>query len=144
MEQASLEINYINPWPRDPSKKIVAFFDNSQNLKEQWIHNIPIIGSFNKIEKFKQLYPSLEVLLAIPSLDTEQRRKIISKLEKIRVAVRTVPSFTDILSDEKKMSDIQNLSLDDLLPRARVIKGVVSDTSSKNFFSIWCRRLYWI
>ena len=118
---------------KDPSKKIVAFFDNSQNLKEQWIHNIPIIGSFNKIEKFKQLYPSLEVLLAIPSLDTEQRRKIISKLEKIRVAVRTVPSFTDILSDEKKMSDIQNLSLDDLLPRARVIKGVVSDTSSKNF-----------
>ena len=119
---------------QDPSKKIVAFFDDSHNLKEQWIHNVPIIGSFKQIEKFKKSYPSLEVLLAIPSLDTEQRRKIISKLEKITVAVRTVPSFADILSDEKKMSDIQNLSLDDLLPRARVIKGVISDTSSKNFF----------
>jgi len=119
---------------QDPSKKIIAFFDDSQNLKEQWIHNIPIVGSFKKIEKFKQSYPSLEVLLAIPSIDTEQRREIISKLEKIKVAVRTVPSFSEILSDEKKMSDIQNLSLDDLLPRARVIKGVISDTSSKNFF----------
>jgi FlaA1/EpsC-like NDP-sugar epimerase len=48
--------------------------------------------------------------------------------------VRTVPSFSEILSDEKKMSDIQNLSLDDLLPRARVVKGVISDTSSKHFF----------
>ena len=117
----------------DPSKKIIAFFDDSQNLQEQRIHNIPIIGSFKKIKKFKQSYPSLEVLLAIPSIDTEQRRDIISKLEKIKVAVRTVPSFSDILSDEKKMSDIQNLSLDDLLPRARVIKGVISNASSKNF-----------
>jgi FlaA1/EpsC-like NDP-sugar epimerase len=119
---------------QDPSKKIVAFFDDSKNLKEQWIHNVPILGSFNKIKKFKESYPSLEVLLAIPSIDTEQRREIISRLEKIKVAVRTVPSFSEILSDEKKMSDIQNLSLDDLLPRARVVKGVISDTSSKHFF----------
>jgi FlaA1/EpsC-like NDP-sugar epimerase len=118
---------------QDPSKKILAFFDDSKNLKEQWIHNVPIIGSFKKIKKFQESYPSLEVLLAIPSIDTEHRREIISRLEKIKVAVRTVPSFSEILSDEKKMSDIQNLSLDDLLPRARVVKGVISDTSSKQF-----------
>lgn len=118
---------------QDPTKKILAFFDDSKNLKEQWIHNIPILGSFKKIKKFKESYPNLEVLLAIPSIDTEQRRVIISKLEKIKVAVRTVPSFNEILSDEKKMSDIQNLSLEDLLPRARVVKGVISNTSTQNF-----------
>jgi len=119
---------------KDPSKKIIAFFDDSKNLREQSIHNIPIIGSLHRIEKFKELYPALEVLLAIPSIDTQKRREIISRLEKIKVAVRTVPSFAEILSDEKKLSDIQNLSLDDLLPRARVVKGVISDASSKTFF----------
>jgi FlaA1/EpsC-like NDP-sugar epimerase len=33
---------------QDPSKKIVAFFDDSNNLKEQWIHNVPIVRVLQK------------------------------------------------------------------------------------------------
>ena len=35
------------------------------------------------------------------------RRKIISNLETIKVAVRTVPSVTELISDQKKMTDLQ-------------------------------------
>jgi len=115
----------------DPTKKLVAFFDDSKNLKNRQINNIPILGSFNQLISLKEKFGDLEVLLAIPSIQTEQRRKIISKLEKIKVAVRTVPSFHELISDQKKMTDIQNLSLDDLLPRARFTKDSIDQAEGK-------------
>jgi FlaA1/EpsC-like NDP-sugar epimerase len=115
----------------DPSKKLLAFFDDSKNLKDRQINNIPILGSFKQLEILKKEHSDLEVLLAIPSIDTEKRREIISKLEKIKVAVRTVPSFHELISDQKKMTDIQNLSLDDLLPRARVNKDLLDNAQKK-------------
>jgi FlaA1/EpsC-like NDP-sugar epimerase len=118
----------------DPSKRVLAFFDDSKNLKNQLINNIPILGSFKKIIQLKESFSNLEVLLAIPSIKTEQRREIIGRLEYAKIAVRTVPSFNEILSDEKKLSDIQNLSLDDLLPRARVSQGVISNAENFHFF----------
>ena len=115
----------------DRSKKLIAFFDDSKNLKDQQINNIPILGSFNNLKNLKNEHPNLEVLLAIPNIQTEKRREIISRLEKIKVAVRTVPSFHELISDQKKMTDIQNLSIDDILPRARVAEDVLENASEK-------------
>ena len=115
----------------DRSKKLIAFFDDSKNLKDQQINNIPILGSFNNLKNLKNEHPNLEVLLAIPNIQTEKRREIISRLEKIKVAVRTVPSFHELISDQKKMTDIQNLSVDDILPRARVTEDVLENASEK-------------
>ena len=117
----------------DPSKKLLAFFDDSKNLQDRQINNIPILGSFKQLKNLKKKYNDLEVLLAIPSIETEKRREIIAKLEKIKVAVRTVPSFHELISDQKKMTDIQNLSLDDLLPRARVQKDFLKNSSKQTF-----------
>ncbi|MDB9859503.1 polysaccharide biosynthesis protein [Gammaproteobacteria bacterium] len=117
----------------DPTKKLLAFFDESKNLKDRQINNIPILGSFSKLIKLKEQFPDLEVWLAMPSIQTEKRREIITKLEKIQVAVRTVPSFHELITDQKTMADIQNLSLDDLLPRTRVERDVINDSKDKNF-----------
>ena len=116
----------------DPTLKVVAFYDDSSQLKNRQINNIPILGSFKKLAHLKKEHKNLEVLLAIPSIDTKTRRAIISKLEDIKVAVRTVPSFHELMSDQKKMTDIQNLSLDDLLPRGRVETNTISNAENQN------------
>jgi FlaA1/EpsC-like NDP-sugar epimerase len=117
----------------DPTKKLLAFFDESKNLKDRQINNIPILGSFSRLIKLKEQFPDLEVWLAMPSIQTEKRRSIITKLEKIKVAVRTVPSFHELITDKKTMADIQNLSLDDLLPRSRVERDVINNSKDKTF-----------
>lgn len=119
---------------QDPSKKLLAFYDDAKNLKGLQINNVPILSSFDELILLKKEYPDLEVLLAIPRINTEQRRKIISKLEKIKVAVRTIPSFNEIISDQKKLTDLQNLSIDDLLPRARVSSDVLKNANDKTVF----------
>ena len=118
----------------DPSKKLLAFFDESKDLTDRQINNIPILGSFSKLIKLKEKFPDLEVWLAMPSIQIKKRREIITKLEKIRVAVRTVPSFHELITDQKSMADIQNLSLDDLLPRTRVERDVIKNSQNKTFF----------
>ena len=118
----------------DPSKNIVALFDDSRTFKNLQINNIPIISGFDKIQKLKSLHSNLEVLLAIPNIKTERRRKIIADLEKIKVAVRTMPSLNELLSDNKKVTDIQELSINDILPGARISNAKVKNAESKTFF----------
>ena len=119
----------------DPAKRLLAFFDESKNLRDRQINNIPILGSFEQLTKLKEKYPDLEVLLAIPSMETERRRDIIANLENIKVAVRTVPSFHELISDQKKMTDLQGLSLDDLLPRARASNDLLNVKNKVLFIS---------
>jgi FlaA1/EpsC-like NDP-sugar epimerase len=124
----------LQAFQNDPSKNIVALFDDSRTFKNLQINNIPIISGFDKIQKLKYLYSNLEVLLAIPNIKTERRRKIISDLEKIKVAVRTMPSLNELLSDQKKVTDIQELSINDILPGARISNAKVKNSESKTFF----------
>ena len=105
----------------DKSKKIIGFFDDSTELSNRVINNIPIYSNFQKLEKLKNAYPNINVLLAIPSLSLQSRRSLISKLEKLKIAVRTVPAFHELIFDSKKMSDIQDLSINDILPN-RIIE----------------------
>ena len=63
--------------------------------------------------------------MAIPSLNLAERRKIISDLEKYKVAIRSIPSLHEIVANQK-MVEMQDLSIDDILPRKRVKNGNVS------------------
>ena len=40
----------------DPSRKLIAFFDDSKNLKDRQINNIPILGSFTKLIELIKLF----------------------------------------------------------------------------------------
>ena len=124
----------LNALQNDSSKNVVAIFDDSSVFKNLQINNIPIISSFNKLIQLKTKYPNLQVYLAVPNMKTEDRRKIISNLETIKVAVRTVPSLTEMISDQKKMSDLQDLSIDDLLPGERISNFNLKNANSKTFF----------
>mgnify|MGYP001483536064 CR=1 FL=1 len=105
---------------------IIGFFDKSMSLKGAEINSIKIYGNDKHLKKLTSQYPDLEVYLAIPSLGLSERRKIISSLEGYKVAVRTMPALHELVADEKKMAEIQDLSIDDILPRNRVEKSKVS------------------
>src|SRR6056300_992522 len=113
---------------------VIAIFDNSEVFKNLQINNIPIISNFKTLAELKSKYENLQVFLATPNITMEQRRSIISDLASIKVAVRTVPSLTELISDQKKLSDIQELSINDILPGARISNADVKDASSKTFF----------
>jgi FlaA1/EpsC-like NDP-sugar epimerase len=123
----------LNAFQNDSSKNIVGIFDDSPKLKNTQINNIPIISSFKRLVKLKLEHENLQVFLAMPNISTEARRKTISDLETIKVSVRTVPSMSELISDQKRMTDIQALSIDDILPGARISAASVKDADISSF-----------
>ena len=103
----------------NPEIDIVGFYDNSSSLNGSEINNINIYGKEKDIKKLKEQHEHLEVYLAIPSLSLTERRKIISNLEKFKVAVRSIPALHDIVADKKKMIEMQDLSIEEILPRSQ-------------------------
>ncbi len=110
----------------NPNINVIGFYDNSFTLKGAEINKIKIYGKSNHIKKLIKKYPNLEIYLAIPSLSMKERRKIIRSLEQYKIAVRSMPALHEIVEDEKKMAEIQDLSIDDILPRSIVAKSVIS------------------
>jgi len=110
----------------NPQLNIVGFFDDSSALSGAEINSIKIYGKKKHLKELSHLYPNLEVYLAIPSLSVSERRRIISGLEKYKVAVRTIPPLHEIVANQKKMVEMQDLSLDDILPRNPVKHSTIS------------------
>jgi FlaA1/EpsC-like NDP-sugar epimerase len=105
--------------------RVVGFYDSSPTLSGAEINNIKIYGKQKHIKKLSDKYPGMEIYLAIPSLSTSERRKIISSLEGYKIAIRSMPALHDIVEDEKALLQIQELSIDDILPRKIVRKSDV-------------------
>jgi FlaA1/EpsC-like NDP-sugar epimerase len=103
--------------------RVIGFYDNSPTLSGAEINNIKIYSKQKHIRKLSEIYPGMEIYLAIPSLSTNERRKIISSLEGYKVAIRSMPALHDVVEDEKALLQIQELSIDDILPRKIVRKS---------------------
>ena len=110
----------------NPSIRIIGFFDNSLALKGAEIDNIKVFGKKKHIKEFSEKYPNMEIYLAMPSLSIQKRREVINGLEEFRVAVRSMPALHELIADDKKMLEMQDLSIDDILPRKRVNKADIS------------------
>ncbi len=61
------------------------------------------------------------LLLALPRITRFQRKEIINKVSKYNLPVRTLPSFVDIAKGKKGLSDLNELEIEDLLGREKVV-----------------------
>lgn len=62
-----------------------------------------------------------DVLLAMPSLSRRRRNVILGQIRVAKVAVRTLPSVTDLAQGKVSISDLRELDIDDLLGREPVM-----------------------
>jgi FlaA1/EpsC-like NDP-sugar epimerase len=69
--------------------------------------------------------PVSHVLLAMPSLSRKRRNEILSQITTARVAVRTLPSVTDLAQGKVSLSNLRELDIDDLLGREPVMPDPV-------------------
>ena len=114
---SGLELFYL--LQSNPSTKVIAFIDDNKDMTGMKIDGVEVLRSFKKISNLVNQFESVEVFLAIPSIDLEGRRKILERLQPLKVSVRTIPSLHELVGDHKRMDEIQELSLDDLLPQDR-------------------------
>ena len=112
--------------------KVVGFLDDNQQFHNQSILGQTVYDPLN-IDKLIYLKNIDLVLLAIPSISRQKRNQIIDDLNKYKISVKTLPSIQDIVDGKVSISDIKDLTIEDLLSREQVQPNL--ELLSKNITS---------
>jgi FlaA1/EpsC-like NDP-sugar epimerase len=99
--------------------RVVGFLDDDDRLHGHVLNGLPIHSPENFAELLVDVAVS-HVLLALPSVSRQRRNEILKALSAHKVAVRTLPSLSDLATGKVSMSDVRDLEIDDLLGREPV------------------------
>ena len=102
-----------------PKFNVLGFLDDNNELHRQVLLGKKIYSPFS----LKNLVGSKDislVFLALPTISRNKRNKIIDKLNKYKLTVKTLPSISEIVDGKITISDIKDLNIDDLLNREQV------------------------
>lgn len=94
----------------------IAFIDDNPRLLNTTVRGLNIYPK----EKLSELIDDLaitRVLLALGSINRQQRNHIINSLEELPVKIQTIPSMGDITSGKAKIEELTDIQIEDLLGR---------------------------
>jgi FlaA1/EpsC-like NDP-sugar epimerase len=94
----------------------VALVDDDPGLQNLSVGGLRVYAP-DRIPKLLQVTGAQIVLLAIPTLGRARRREIISQLEDLKVEIKTIPGFSDIVSGKARISELRAVTAEDLLGR---------------------------
>lgn len=100
--------------------RMVGFLDDDESMHGHVLNGQPV---YNPAD-LSNLVSALKidtVLLAMPNLDRKRSNEILIQIQRLHVAVRTLPSLNDIAQGKVDISNLGELGIDDLLGREPVI-----------------------
>ncbi|MFJ4291654.1 polysaccharide biosynthesis protein [Cupriavidus sp. NPDC089707] len=97
----------------------VCFFDDDRSLGNHTFADLPVFHTSRLRTELQRLCVD-EVVLAVPSLSPEQRKRILDKLHRCAVSVRTLPTLLELVDRKITMQSIREVKLEDLLGRPPV------------------------
>jgi FlaA1/EpsC-like NDP-sugar epimerase len=109
--------------------RIVGIVDDAADKREQRIHGVEVIGEIGDVPKLAKALRVEEILIAIPSADGAQMRRIAGLCRESGVPYRTVPGIGDILEGKVHIRQLRSVRIDDLLRRTAVKldRGAITD-----------------
>jgi FlaA1/EpsC-like NDP-sugar epimerase len=100
--------------------KVVGCLDDSPLKKGLRILGVPVLGRVDGLAKIAARHKTDEVLIAIPSANAVQMRRLIAICDEARVAFRIVPKKVELVAGRVILPQAREVSLTDLLGRIPV------------------------
>lgn len=99
--------------------KPIAFIDDNIELSGSTIHDLKVYPP-RKIEYLKSKFGVEKILLAIPSIDKDDKKNVLKSLEKYELEVMSIPSMKDLVEGKLSISHLKKVSILDLLGRTPI------------------------
>jgi len=100
----------------DPRFKIIGYLDDDSFLHGRTLQNQPIFSP-DKIPYLISKSGLKQVLLAMPSISRQRKRYLVDNLTHHGIKVLSIPSLGQLASGSRIVSDLQKVSIEDLLGR---------------------------
>lgn len=98
----------------------IGFLDDDTDKKWRRIHNVPVLGKIEEVEKIVQKKNVQEIIIAIPSITGKEMRRIVDQCKDTGIPCKTVPGVSDILNGKVHVSQIREIRIEDLLGREHI------------------------
>lgn len=105
---------------RNPDYAPVGFLDDNKRLQGSKIHNVPVLGRTDDLQSTIKKHSIDIVVIAIPSADSLQMRRIVSLCEDSGTSFRTLPRLQDLVSGQISLRELREVMIEDLLGREPV------------------------
>jgi len=99
--------------------RVVGFLDDDDRLHGHVLNGLPIFNPSDLPELVAQKNIT-DILMALPSISRQRRNAILADIASLHVAVRTLPTMTELASGKVTLSDVKDLDIDDLLGREAI------------------------
>lgn len=99
----------------------VAFVDDDPAKQGQEIHGIRVVSNIDNIASVAGQWDADLIMLALPSANSDQMRRIVELCEMSGLPFRTLPKLQSLVSGKVSINELREVRIDDLLGRAPVM-----------------------
>ena len=115
------------------NSKVVCIIDDDLGKVGKYIRGVKIVGTRDHIKEYARYYDIDEIIFAIPSASTKDKREILNICKETSCNLKILPGVYQMVDGEINIKDLRNVDVLDLLGRAPVkvdiesIMGYVKD-----------------
>lgn len=102
---------------RQLNVQVKCIIDDDESKHGKYISDIPIVGGRNEIMAAAHKYGVNQIVLAIPTLTTKERKDILSICKETGCELMSVPGLYQLVKGEVSVSNLKKVSVEDLLGR---------------------------
>jgi FlaA1/EpsC-like NDP-sugar epimerase len=95
----------------------VGCLDDDHSKRGVRINNVAVLGTVDQLPAVLSSQSADEVLIAVPSATGAQMRRFVDICNRERIRFKTVPALKDIIAGEVIVSQLREVSFEDLLGR---------------------------
>jgi FlaA1/EpsC-like NDP-sugar epimerase len=99
----------------------IGFVDDDPRKRHTRILNVRVLGTIDELSRILREHRPDEVLIAMPSVSGDVRRRIIEPAQQLRIAVKTLPGLYELITGEVGLAgQIRPVQVEDVLGREQV------------------------
>ncbi|MGB5106185.1 MAG: nucleoside-diphosphate sugar epimerase/dehydratase [Candidatus Zixiibacteriota bacterium] len=97
--------------------KPVGIIDDDQQKHGMRLHGTTVVGGSDDLDRLALKYKVTDAIIAIPSATGPQMRALVDSCRRAHLSFKSLPPLREIIGGQVELSQVRNISVEDLLGR---------------------------
>ena len=102
------------------NKQVVCFIDDMSSKRGMRVQGKPIYGNRTKIKDAIEKFRVNEIIIALPSVNANEKREIIDICKETTCSLKTLPGIYQLVEGKVSVTSLRDVEIEDLLGRETI------------------------